>query len=162
MIVRYSCVRIKARNVSWLACSYLQAKGDYRSEDLNTTANTILDILLQCEHNSAAQVCFSNFLPSTLVFSFAPWYSQLHPRPCYAVHIKLCMLQARWASAAAQLLRTWRHQINIIVPWRPLYNVLHASLRSSNASYEGKPAWYLPHRTCLTCLQICCMLSQLL
>ncbi|KAL0043408.1 hypothetical protein WJX79_003790 [Trebouxia sp. C0005] len=45
--------------------------------------------------------------------------------------------QARWASAAAQLLRTWRHQINIIVPWRPLYDLLHASLRSSKASYEG-------------------------
>ncbi|KAL0045726.1 hypothetical protein WJX82_002854 [Trebouxia sp. C0006] len=90
-----------ALTLKWLSLfnSYLQAKGDYRSEDLNTAANTILDILLQCEHNSAAQ--------------------------------------ARWASAAAQLLRTWRHQINIIVPWRPLYDLLHASLRSSKASYEG-------------------------
>ena len=52
----------------------------------------------------------------------------------------LRVLQARWASAAAQVLRTWRHQIDISVPWRPLYDFLHASLRSSKASYEGEPA----------------------
>ena len=39
-----------------ILCSYLQAKGEYRSEDLNLAATTTLDILLKCQHNSAAQV----------------------------------------------------------------------------------------------------------
>ena len=47
-------------------------------------------------------------------------------------------VQARWASAASQLLRTWRHEINITVPWRRLYEFAHGVLRSSNLSYEGE------------------------
>ena len=45
---------ISAHNVC--DCSYLNAKEDYKSEDLNQAATTLLDIILNCQHNSAAQV----------------------------------------------------------------------------------------------------------
>lgn len=45
-----------------LLCSYLQAKGDYRPEDLNTAATTVLDIVLGCQQSSAAQVHLSTEL----------------------------------------------------------------------------------------------------
>ncbi|KAL3146970.1 hypothetical protein ABBQ38_014938 [Trebouxia sp. C0009 RCD-2024] len=90
-----------ALTLKWLSLfsSYLHVKGDYRSEDLNKAATTILDIVLNCQHSSAAQ--------------------------------------ARWAEAASQLLRTWRHQIDITVPWRRLYEFAHGFVRSSDLSYEG-------------------------
>ncbi|KAL3134782.1 hypothetical protein ABBQ32_007768 [Trebouxia sp. C0010 RCD-2024] len=90
-----------ALTLKWLSLftSYLHVKGDYRSQDLNKAATTILDIVLNCQHSSAAQ--------------------------------------ARWAEAANQLLRTWRHQIDITVPWRRLYEFAHAFVRSSDLSYEG-------------------------
>ena len=61
--------------------------------------------------------------------------------------ITLSMPQARWAAAASQLLRTWRHQIDITVPWRGLYEFAHGFVRSSDFSYEGE----LSQHTLLKC-----------
>ena len=107
--------------------SYLQAKGEYRSEDLNCAATTILDILLHSQQNSAAQVHF------TQRFFFLQYWFTNH-LGC----LSLLAVQARWAAAAAQLLRTWRHQISITVPWRPLYQYVHVSLQATKTAYEGK------------------------
>ena len=52
--------------------------------------------------------------------------------------IKFCAhVQARWGSAASQLLRTWRRQISITVQWKPLFDFLYTSVRSITDAYEG-------------------------
>lgn len=55
------CVHVLT-GTTLLLCSYLQAKGDYRPEDLNTAATTVLDIVLGCQQSSAAQVHLGNEL----------------------------------------------------------------------------------------------------
>lgn len=47
-------------NMALILRSYLHVKGDYRSEDLNKAAAVILEIVLNCQHSSAAQVFFAS------------------------------------------------------------------------------------------------------
>ncbi len=72
-------------------CSFLQAKGEYRSEDLNQAATTILDILLKCQQHSAAQVKLSNACVQSLqppyvcslVWSWCQWRNFCCGNHCY-------------------------------------------------------------------------------
>lgn len=104
-------------------CSYVHAKGDYRSEELDKAATTALDILLSCQQHSAAQV-----------------HLKLDPSRCCATESScLSCMQARWASSLTQVLRTWRHKLTISIEWKPIYTFLQTSVRSMLTSYEGQP-----------------------
>lgn len=55
-------------------------------------------------------------------------------------------LQTRWAQQLHRLLRLYRKKLGVVLPWRPLYEMLRALFMQPSAEYEG--GWFgglLPH-----------------
>lgn len=63
--------------------------------------------------------------------------------------------QVRWAQQLHRLLRVHRRKLKIVVPWRPLYLMLHRYGMQPSAAYEGGGVAEARHQSLVTLVHRC-------